>query len=97
MFYYNGFVCGGEPEGPIRITEVKALADMMMLLTFNNGEQRLFDASILTGPAFQPLKEESIFLNPGLDHGVVTWKNGEIDCAPEYMFSNSYEYAREAV
>ena len=24
--------------------------------------------------------------------GVVTWKDEEIDCAPEYMYLNSYEY-----
>lgn len=24
--------------------------------------------------------------------GVVTWLDEEIDCAPEYMYTNSYEY-----
>ena len=35
---------------------------------------------------------EEIFSNPKVVHGVVTWHNEEIDCAPEYMYEHSYEY-----
>ena len=52
MYYYNGFVCGGEPEEAIKVIKVKPLQDQIMLLTFNNGETRLFDATALTGPVF---------------------------------------------
>ena len=72
MFFHNGFVCGGEPKETIRITKVKALPDRILLLTFHNGETRLFDATQLSGPAFAALKEESVFMSPVLDHGVVT-------------------------
>ena len=94
MFFYNGFVCGGEPEGMIKVVAVKPLPDQMMLLTFNNGEERLFDATILQGQVFEKLQNEKVFSAPVLDHGVVTWNEGEIDCAPEYMYKNSFEYAR---
>lgn len=67
---------------------------MMMLLTFSTGETRLFDATILTGAAFEPLSHEEIFKNVVLDHGVVTWLDGEIDCAPEFMYANSYSYEK---
>ena len=73
MYFHNGLVCGGKPEEMIKVVTVKPLHDQMMLLTFHNGEERLFDA---------------------LDHGVVTWKDGEIDCSPEYMYDHSYEYAK---
>lgn len=56
------------------------------------GEQRLFDASILTGSAYKPLSDEDIFKNCKVVDGVVTWLDEEIDCAPEYMYVNSYEY-----
>ena len=65
---------------------------MMMLLTFSNGETRLFDATVLDGAAFEPLKDEAVFEGATLEYGVVTWKNGDIDCAPEYMYEHSYEY-----
>ena len=61
-------------------------------LTFSNGEQRLFDATILTGPAFKPLADEAVFKNCKIVDGVVTWMDEEIDCAPEYMYTHSYEY-----
>ena len=92
MYYHNGFVIGGEPKETIKVTRVKTLPDRMMLITFNNGETRLFDATQLNGPVFKALENEDVFMSPVLDHGVVTWLEGEIDCAPEYMYRNSYEY-----
>ena len=44
----------------------------MMILTFSTGEQRLFDAAILTGKAFSPLSDENIFKNCKVVDGVVT-------------------------
>lgn len=78
----------------VKIVAVKPLPDRTLLLTFNNGEERLFDATILIGPAFAKLKDEKVFATPVLDHGIVTWDDGEIDCAPEYMYKHSYEYAK---
>lgn len=95
MFIRNGFVCGGESENATKIISAQALPDQMMLIVFNNGEERLFDASILSGPVFEPLRIESVFINFTIDHGVITWCNGEIDCAPEFMYRNSYEYLRD--
>ena len=93
MFVINGMVYGGMPESPIKINAVKPLEDMIMILTFSNGEQRLFDASCLIGPAFEPLKNPDVFRNISLEHGIPTWMNGEIDCAPEYMYNHSFEYS----
>lgn len=72
------------------------LDDMMMLLTFSTGEQRLFDATVLAGPAFEPLKDEKVFKNCQIVDRIVTWMNEEIDCAPEYMYENSYAYSSPA-
>ena len=95
MFFLNGFVYGGTPEESIRVDSVKALHDKILLIVFNNGEERLFDATILRGPVFEPLSDETVFAKCSVDHGVVTWKDGEIDCAPEFMYENSYEYPKE--
>lgn len=92
MYISNGIVYGSEKTDSIKIESVKPLNDMIMLLTFSNGETRLFDASILDGEVFKPLKEEHIFKNPIISYGVVTWADGDIDCAPEFMYENSYSY-----
>ena len=75
--------------GCIEVIAVEPLNDMKMILTFSNGEKRLFDAKILTGSAFEPLKNAKIFENCRIVDGVVTWLDETIDCAPEYMYLNS--------
>ena len=92
MYLAEGYVCGGEPQGSIEVTSVKPLDDMMLLVTFNNGEVRIFDANELKGPAFEPLRDKDIFDNPVVEYGVVTWDDGQIDIAPEYMYAHSYAY-----
>ena len=86
MYIMDGIVYAGEPTESLEITKVKSLDDMIMLVTFSNGETKLFDATILTGPVYEPLKEDKI------EYGVVTWNDGNIDCSPEYIYKNSYEY-----
>ncbi len=92
MYIINGIVYGSESSEQMKIVSVKPLNDMIILLTFSNGETRLFDAAILTGEVFEPLKNKNIFKNPIIDHGVVTWLDGQIDCSPEFMYENSYVY-----
>ena len=93
MYYLNGFVCGGTLQNDIRIVDVKPLPDKILLIRFNNGERRVFDATILDGPAFKALENDEVFYNPVIEHGIVTWNDGAIDCAPEYMYRHSYDYA----
>ena len=93
MYIKNGIVYGGKPKEPIKVRQVKVLPDKMLLIRFNNGETRLFDATMLEGPAYEPLQDENVFSKPEIDHGVVTWLQGEIDCAPEYMYRHSFEYS----
>ena len=93
MYIMNGIVYGGEPKEPIKVQQVKVLPDKMLLIRFNNGETRLFDATMLEGPAYEPLRDENVFSEPVIDHGVVTWLQGAIDCAPEYMYRHSFEYS----
>ena len=58
-----------------------------------SGEKRLYDATpLLDYPAFQPLKDDSVFKNAKVEHGVVVWLDGEIDIAPETMYHDSYAY-----
>lgn len=92
MYIFNGFVYGESPQDIIKVKSVKPLDDMIMLITFSNNETRLFDATILNGTVFEPLRNEEVFQHPQIEYGVVTWDNGNIDCAPEYLYEHSYEY-----
>ena len=92
MYEINGICYAGTDNEMMTIVSVKTLEDMMMLITFQSGETRLFDATILNGPVFEPLKDSRVFANVIIDHGVVTWMDGDIDCSPEYMYENSYKY-----
>ena len=92
MYVSNGFVCGGAPGKSLSVKHVKILDDMMMLITFDSGEIRLFDATILKGPVFEKLKDPEVFKKVSLEYGVITWDSGAIDCAPEFMYEHSYEY-----
>ena len=93
MYVINGIAYAGEFKNNIKVSSAKALDDMMILLEFDAGEQRLYDASdLLQYPAFKPLTNEDVFKNMKIEHGVVTWCDGEIDIAPETMYQNSYSY-----
>ncbi len=92
MFVLNGIVYGGKPRERISVSDVRIMPDRIMLITFSNGETRLFDATDLKGEVFEPLRDEYVFSHALVDHGVVTWNNGEIDCSPEFMYEHSYEY-----
>ena len=93
MYIVNGIAYASEPTDEIKISGVKCLSDMMMILTFETGEKRLFDATqLLAYPAFTPLADDEIFKSAQVEWGVVTWCNGELDIAPESMYENSVPY-----
>ena len=95
MFILNGIVYASERPENIEVTQATPLEDMMMILTFSTGEQRVFDATVRTGPAFQPLAGAKVFNSCKVVDGVVTWMDEEIDCAPEFMYEHSFPYNRE--
>lgn len=97
MYVKNDICYAGKLEDGIRVTEAKPLRGMMLLVTFSTGEKRIFDATRLEGTAFLPLKDEKVFQDIEIFHGVITWKDGEIDVAPETVYLDSYAYDSEAV
>ena len=97
MYVMNDICYAGELQDGIKVTEAKPLRGGMMLVTFSTGEKRLFDTTLLEGPAFAPLADEAVFRNPVLFHCVITWKDGEIDIAPETVYRDSYAYESMAM
>lgn len=98
MYVMDGIAHASTPPEERVVSAVKTLGDWMMLVTFLSGETRLFDGTrLLDYPAFQPLRDEQVFRDARVDHGVVTWLDGEIDLAPETMYAESYAYEKPAM
>ena len=82
-------ICYADIENEsIRVLEATPINSEALHLVFSTGEEKLFNRNKLTGSVFEPLQNASVFCNTEIFHGVVTWLNGEIDCAPEYMYIN---------
>lgn len=92
MFEINGIIYANEFKKEMKVISARVTDYMMMIITFSTGEKRVFDASVLSGSAFEPLRDQHIFEDFKIIHGVITWMNEDIDCAPEYMYEHSYAY-----
>ncbi|BCN29055.1 DUF2442 domain-containing protein [Anaeromicropila herbilytica] len=93
MYTINGIVYANQSSSDIKVQSVKALDNMMMIVTFTSGEKRLFDATILLNmPVFKVLENVNVYNSVKVEYGVVIWNNGELDVAPEYVYKNSYSY-----
>jgi len=72
------------------VKAVKPQDNYMLLLTFENDEQRLFDMKpyLDFGPVFQALKNPSMFNSVRVCFDTVSWAN-EADLDPEILYPNS--------
>ena len=78
----------GEPLGP-RVKTVQARDDYHLVLTFNNGEVRDFDASkLLNLKAFEPLKNLEFFKSVMVQYGTIVWPQ-DIDYCPDTLYAES--------
>lgn len=78
----------GVPLGP-RVTEVTPNDDYELLLTFNNGEKRKFDAhQLFDVKVFAPLKNLAFFKSVKVEFGTVVWPQ-DIDYCPDTLYAQS--------
>lgn len=70
-----------------RVTEVEALPDYQLRVTFNDGTQGVVSlADRLFGPMFEPLKDPAFFAQVSVDEfGAVCWPN-QADLAPDALY-----------
>jgi hypothetical protein len=67
------------------VVEAQYRSDFKIWLVFNDGVQGTVDfADWLTGPVFEPLKDQEYFKRFFVEGGTVTWPNGA-DIAPETL------------
>jgi len=78
----------------IGVKAVKPQENYMLLLTFENDEQRLFDMKpyLDFGPVFEELKEPAMFNSARLYFDTVAWAN-EADIDPEILYPSSVKIA----
>ncbi len=80
----------------IKVEKIKVVSELCLLVTFSNGEKRIFDAKeLLKYSAYEKLKDYEIFKNGYVEHGIIVWDNGKIDIAPETVYNNSYVYEQD--
>ncbi|WP_258185348.1 DUF2442 domain-containing protein [Bifidobacterium sp. UTCIF-39] len=91
----NGILYADEPSRELEVRSARITDDHIMLVTFSTGETRLCDFTEMFDdvPAFSPLHDEKIFEDFRIDHGVLTWQDGDIDISPTYLYNHSYKYA----
>ena len=71
------------------VTLVKPLPDHWLALSFENGEQRLFDVKpLLHKKPFTALEQAHVFAQAYVFAGTVNWP-GQIDISPETLYDQS--------
>jgi hypothetical protein len=72
-----------------RVTSVKAADDHRLILSFGNGEQRVFDVTpLLSFGRFRELALPEVFKKVRIAYDTVGWENG-LDLGPEYLYERS--------
>ncbi|MBO7486296.1 MAG: DUF2442 domain-containing protein [Spirochaetaceae bacterium] len=72
----------------VYVSSVEPKENYNLLITFENGEKRLFNcASLLDKTVYKPLKNKAFFNTVKTEYGTVVWNN-QIDIAPEYLYQN---------
>lgn len=93
MYELNGVMYAGEAIPELKVTGARITNDWMMLITFSNGETRVFDGMRLWGkPVYEPLRDQTIFDDFAVDYGVLTWQQGRIDIGTNNLYDLCYPY-----
>lgn len=70
------------------VIEAKNLGNYTLQLMFNDGRLLKVDCKPMISKysLFAPLKDKDVFDDFSLDGWTVTWLDGKIDVAPEYLY-----------
>jgi hypothetical protein len=75
----------------IGVRDVKPLANYRLLLSFDNGEKRVFDVRpYLNKGVFSQLRDVAVFNSVRVSFDTVEWSNGA-DLCPETLYRDSVE------
>lgn len=89
MYIMDGIAYAGEPAPVLEVRGVRPMPDYRLWVRFNTGEAKIYNFKpLLDSPAFAPLADMEIFQGVYIDYGVPVWKDGDIDIAPEELYTN---------
>ena len=90
MSIENGICLPDTARKPLlKVVACRALEHPRLRIRFDTGEIRDADLTpLLALPAFAALADEQSFHSFSLDHGIVTWLDGDLDIAPEWLFDH---------
>lgn len=72
----------------VYVSSVEPKEKFNLLVTFENGEKRLFDCSpLLNRTMYKPLENKAFFDTVRVDFGTAVWGR-QIDIAPECLYEN---------
>ena len=72
-----------------RVEKVKPLKDFQLLISFTNGEEKLFDIKpYLDKGVFKALKDINLFNQAHVAWGTVVW-NEDLDMSPDTLYLDS--------
>lgn len=78
-----------EKNMPPDAVSVSVLEPYRLLVGFDNGETRLFDASpLLERKCYQRLRSKAFFAKASIQYGCVTWPEN-IDIDPDWLYQDS--------
>ena len=81
----------------LKVVACRALEASRLRIRFDTGEVRDADLTpLLALPAFAALADERTFHSFTLDHGIVSWLDGDLDIAPEWLFDHGETVAENA-
>lgn len=62
MFIMDDIAYAGKYKEDIKVWQIKIIAELSMLVTFSNGEKRVFDAKeLLKYPIYKKLEDYNVF------------------------------------
>jgi hypothetical protein len=74
----------------LSVKEVKPLSDYLLLLKFENQEEKIFDVKpYLEIGKFQELKDENLFKSVKVCFDSIEWDN-QLDLDPELLYQKSH-------
>lgn len=67
--------------------EVKPLENYMLLISFSNGEEKIFDVKpMISGSWFEELRDRNIFSTVKISGNTVEWVNGQDICPGDLYY-----------
>ena len=96
MYIFNDIAYANDYSEQLKVLKIKVVSELCMLVTFSNGEKRIFDLeNLMIYPIYEKLKDFELFKSAYIENGIIVWDNGKIDISPETVYKNSFVYEQD--